>query len=113
MTETEYVVVLTTLSVEADAEAFAEAIVGSRVAACVNILPPMQSVYRWHDGVERAPERQVVIKTSRDRLGPLWERVRALHSYEVPEFIVIPIVDGHAPYLRWIGESTRAGNEIW
>ena len=109
MTETEYVVVLTTLSAEADAEAFAEALVGPRLAACVNILPPMQSVYRWDDGVERAPERQIVIKTSRDRLGALWERVRALHSYDVPEFIVIPIVDGHAAYLRWIGESTGAG----
>jgi periplasmic divalent cation tolerance protein len=106
VTDTQYVLVLTTLSADADAEGFATALVEARLAACVNVLPPMQSVYRWEGTIEREPERQLFIKTSRERLAALWERVRDLHSYDVPEFIVIPIVDGHAAYLRWIGEST-------
>jgi periplasmic divalent cation tolerance protein len=105
-TDTEYVLVMTTLSAEADAEAFARALVDARLAACVNVLPPMESVYRWEGAIERESERQVLIKTSRDCLRLLWERVRDLHSYDLPEFLVVPILDGNAAYLRWIAEST-------
>ena len=80
-------------------------LVEERLAACAP-LAPMESVYRWEGRVDRDSERQVVIKTSRLRLDALWERVRALHPYEVPEFIVLPIVDGNDAYLRWIGDST-------
>ena len=66
----------------------------------------MESVYRWAGQVETEPERQVVLKTSRARVNTLWERVRELHPYDVPEFIVLPIVDGNDAYLRWIAEST-------
>lgn len=111
MTETPHVVVLTTLPAAADAGAFAAAIVESRLAACVNLLPVMESVYRWEGRVERDAERQLVLKTSRDRVAALWERVRALHPYDVPEFIVLPIVDGNDAYLRWIGDSTRISTE--
>lgn len=111
MTETPHVVVLTTLPAAADAGAFAAAIVESRLAACVNLLPVMESVYRWEGRVERDAERQLVLKTSRDRIAALWERVRALHPYDVPEFIVLPIVDGNDAYLRWIGDSTRISTE--
>jgi periplasmic divalent cation tolerance protein len=105
--ETEYVVVLTTLPADGDAAAFGRALVEERLAACVNLLPVMESVYRWEGRVEQEPERQVVIKTARARLVPLWDRVRDLHPYEVPEFIVLGIVDGNDAYLRWVGESTR------
>ncbi|PYR73179.1 MAG: divalent-cation tolerance protein CutA [Acidobacteria bacterium] len=105
----EYVLVLTTLPGDADAPSFAQALVAERLAACVNVLPPMQSVYRWEGRVERETERQVIIKTTRDRTLALWERVRELHPFEVPEFIVLPIVDGNDAYLRWIGESTSGG----
>lgn len=111
MTETPHVVVLTTLPAAADAGAFAAAIVESRLAACVNLLPVMESVYRWEGRVERDAERQLVLKTSRDRVAALWQRVRALHPYDVPEFIVLPIVDGNDAYLRWIGDSTRISTE--
>ena len=77
-----------------------------RLAACVNLLPAMESVYRWEGRVEHETERQVVIKTSRERVVALWDRVRELHPYEVPEFIVLPIIDGNEAYLRWVGEST-------
>jgi periplasmic divalent cation tolerance protein len=103
----EYVLVLTTLPADADGEAFGRALVEERLAACVNVLSLMDSVYRWEGRVERETERQVVMKTTRDRVDALWDRVRELHPYEVPEFIVIPIADGSDAYLRWIGEGTR------
>ena len=102
----EYVMALTTLPADADAAEFARTLVDERLAACVNLLPVMESVYRWEGKIEFEAERQIVIKTSRDRVVDLWDRVRELHPYEVPEFVVIAIVDGNEAYLRWIGDST-------
>jgi periplasmic divalent cation tolerance protein len=102
----DYVIVLTTLPTEADAPAIATALVEARLAACVNVLPSMQSIYRWQGAVEQETERQMVIKTSSRCVDALWERLRDLHPYEVPEFVVIPIVDGNQAYLNWIGETT-------
>jgi periplasmic divalent cation tolerance protein len=107
----EYVVVLTTLPPDANGAAFARSIVEHRLAACVNLLPVMESVYRWEGSIEQETERQVVIKTSRDRVAALWERVRELHPYDVPEFLVLPIVDGNDAYLRWVAECTSEGRE--
>ena len=97
MTETDCVLVLTTLPADADASTFAHTLVETRLAACVNLLPAMDSVYRWEGAVEQERERQLA----------LWERVRELHPYDVPEFIVLPIVDGNDAYLQWVGDSTR------
>lgn len=107
MNETDYVIVMTTMPADADAMAFARALVEERLAACVNVLPVMESVYRWEGKVDQERERQVIVKTSRLRLVALWERVRDLHPYDVPEFVVLPIVDGNDAYLHWLGESTR------
>ncbi len=103
----QHVLVLTTLPADADAAAFATALVEARLAACVNVLAPMESVYRWQGQVERETERQLVVKTARDRVDALWQRVREMHPYDVPEFVVLPIVDGNDAYLRWLAESTR------
>jgi periplasmic divalent cation tolerance protein len=103
----EYVVILTTLPADADAQAFGQALVEAKLAACVNLLPVMESVYRWEGRVEHETERQLVIKTSRDRVVALWDRVRELHPYEIPVFLVLSVVDGNEAYLRWVGESTR------
>jgi periplasmic divalent cation tolerance protein len=103
---TEYVLILTTLPVDANAEAFARTLVDERLAACVNLLPPMASIYRWDGQVQQEAERQVIIKTSRERAAPLRERLRDLHPYELPEFVVLSIADGSDAYLRWIGEMT-------
>jgi periplasmic divalent cation tolerance protein len=103
----DYVLVLTTLPTDTDAAAFGHSLVDERLAACVNLLPLMESVYRWEGRIERETERQIVIKTSRERVPALWERVRELHPYEVPEFIVLPVIDGNEAYLRWVGEGTR------
>jgi periplasmic divalent cation tolerance protein len=103
----EFVVVLTTLPANSMPPGIARTLVEERLAACVNILPPMTSVYRWKDAIEEEAEHQLVIKTARLRLPALKERLRTLHPYEVPELIVLPIIDGSEPYLRWIGESVR------
>ena len=102
----DYVIVLTTIPADADGPAFGRALVEERLAACVNLMPLMESFYRWEGRVEHESERQVVIKTARERVVALWERVREMHPYEVPEFVVIPIVDGNDAYLRWVGEAT-------
>ena len=102
----EYVTVLTTLPADADGAAFARGILEERLAACINLLPPMESIYRWEGVIEQETERQVIIKTSRERVVALWDRVRELHPYDVPEFLVLPVVDGNDAYLRWVAEST-------
>src|SRR5262249_22978983 len=102
----EYVMVLPTLPTDAEGAAFARALVEERLAACVNLLAPMESIYRWDGNIESEAERQLMIKTSRERVGALWDRVREMHPYDVPEFLVIPIVDGNDAYLRWVAEST-------
>ncbi len=102
----EYVIVLTTLPADADGAGFARDLVEERLAACVNLSAPMESIYRWEGTIETESERQLVIKTSRDRVVALWDRVRELHPYDMPEFLVTPIVDGNDAYLRWVGEST-------
>ena len=102
----EYAIVLTTLPLDADGRALGRTLVDERLAACVNLLPPMESVYRWEGEIEVETERQVIIKTSKDRIADLWERLRELHPYETPEFVVLTISDGSDAYLRWVGEST-------
>ena len=104
----EYLVVLTTLPADFDAQSFGRTLVEERLAACVNLVALMESVYRWEGRIETESERQIIIKTSRDRLAALWDRVREMHPYEVPEFVVLQIVDGNEAYLRWIGESTKS-----
>ena len=103
------VLVLTTLGADADAAALARTLVDERLAACVNVLPPMTSVYRWKGSVEQEREQQLVIKTSADRVAPLEARLRALHPYELPEFLVISAGGGSAAYLAWMAESVGGG----
>ena len=99
------VIVLTTLPADGDADAFAHTLVSERLAACVNVLPPMRSTYRWQGAVETASERQVIIKTGQARLEALKQRIRALHPYDVPELLVLMVGDGSTSYLNWITES--------
>ena len=103
----DYVLVLTTLPASADAAAFGARLVDERLAACVNVLPPMESVYRWQGAVERGTERQLIMKTTGDRLSALRKRIGELHPYEVPELLVLPVIEGSNAYLRWITDSTH------
>lgn len=102
----EYVIVLTTLPADTDAVAVARTLVTDRLAACINLFGEMTSVYRWEGELSQDAERQIVIKTTRARVDALWERLRDLHPYDMPEFIVLTVVDGSDAYLRWIGDST-------
>lgn len=103
---TNVVVILTTMPDSGRTDELAQALVDERLAACVNVHAPMTSTYRWKDAIEREPERQLVIKTTRDRVAVLEERLRELHPYELPEFLVLPVESGSEAYVRWVGEST-------
>jgi periplasmic divalent cation tolerance protein len=102
-----YVIVLTTMAADADTEELARTLVAERLVACVNVLPPMQSIYRWEGQVETAAERQLIMKTSRDRVEELKARLGRIHPYDVPEILVIEIEGGGQSYLDWVHESTR------
>jgi periplasmic divalent cation tolerance protein len=102
---TDKFVVLVTCPTAAEARRIARAVVEANLAACVNILPgAVHSIYRWKGKVESARERLLLIKTSRKRLAKLQAAVERMHSYDVPEFIAIPIEAGSAAYLAWLEE---------
>ena len=108
MTDTNCVIVCTTLPVDADSMMFGRTLVQERLAACVTSHSGLRSIYRWGDGIELNEEQGLVIKTTQDRVEALGTRVRELHPYEVPEFVVVPVIDGEDDYLAWIRESTSA-----
>ena len=97
--------VLTTAGSEQEARKIARALVERRLAACVNIVPHVQSVYRWQEAVEEAVEWLLMIKTTAAALARVREAIAELHSYELPECICVGIEDGSAGYLNWIEES--------
>ena len=104
--DTDIVLVLTTVPVELDVDELVRPLVEKRLAACVNVLPPMRSVYRWKGAIETAEERQVLIKTTRRRLADLQSSLAARHPFEVPEFLVLPVADGSPAYLQWLRAET-------
>jgi len=101
------VLVLSTVADDESAEIIARTLVEERLAACVNLLPPMTSIYRWQGAVERDTERQLVMKTTRSRLPALQQRLRELHSYELPECIVLAADGGSDDYLAWVGRMVE------
>ena len=105
---TDKFVVLVTCSSPAEARRIARSVVEARLAACVNIVPgAMQSIHRWKGKVESAREWLLLIKTSRRRLVKLRKTVEQLHSYEVPEFIALPVATGSPAYLAWMEDCLR------
>ena len=104
--ETDFIIVLTTFPISGDVEAFARTLVAEKVAACVNVLPAMRSIYSWKGAIENSNEHQLVIKTTDARRGELEARLKSLHPYETPEFLVIPIVEGSSDFLAWLSENT-------
>ncbi len=108
MSQSTFVLILTTVPAEREpAGGLARALVEAQLAACVNVLPEMHSIYRWQGAVEEAREHQLVIKTTAARLTAVREAIARLHPYDVPELIVIPVTDGASSYLEWISDSVR------
>ena len=104
LTAQQYCLVLVSASSKREATAIAQALVQSKLAACVSFVP-ITSVYRWQDQIQTEPEWQLVIKTTLDCFDALQQRVVELHSYEVPEILAIPLLAGSALYLSWMGAN--------
>ncbi len=98
-------VVLTTLPDRRSADRLASALVRQKLAACVSVLGPVRSVYRWKGRVERAREMLLVVKTARSRCPALERFVRRNHPYEVPEVLCLPVTRGSSAYLSWLGAA--------
>ena len=105
MSADEPIVVLMTAANGEEATRLADLLIGAHLAACVQILPEMESVYRWQGKIERESEHLLLAKTTRGKFDELEREVRALHSYETPEIIAVPIVAGSYPYLDWLTNS--------
>ena len=102
----EYVIVFTTVASEEQATAIATSLLNDKLAACINIFP-VQSLYTWKGEMAREREWQLIIKTRQQLFSELSAKISSLHEYEVPEIIIIPVVDGSPPYLQWLANSTK------
>jgi periplasmic divalent cation tolerance protein len=102
----EYCQVVTTVETRAAADTLARGAVDQRLAACAQVLGPIESTYWWQGAIETAEEWQVVFKTTTSRYPPLAEHIRSNHSYDVPEVLCLPVIDGDPAYFRWIDEQT-------
>ena len=100
------IVVFITVSNENEAANIARALVEGKLAACVNIVRNLRSIYRWQGKIEDEPEVLMIVKTQKKLFNRLSRKVRELHSYTVPEIIALPIVDGSEDYLKWLKEVT-------
>jgi periplasmic divalent cation tolerance protein len=104
---TDKILVLTTTGSEEEAKKIGRGLVERRLAACVNIVPRVTSIYRWQGKIEEAEEYLLIIKTSSENFSQISAAIKELHSYGVPECVAIPIADGSAAYLSWIADSLK------
>jgi periplasmic divalent cation tolerance protein len=106
-TRSQTLLIFTNLPDEASAQTLAEALVGERLAACINILAPCRSTYRWHGAIESALEVPLLIKTTAVRYAALEAAIRRHHPYELPEIIAVPVAHGLPEYLTWVATETQ------
>ena len=102
-----FFVILCTCPDAGTAERLGRTLVEESLVACVNVVPGLRSIYRWNEAVQTADEVLMILKTTAGRLAAASERLAALHPYEVPEVVALPIADGHHPYLAWVAAATR------
>ena len=105
----ERLVVLMTAGSQEEAVKVADALVTEMLAACVNVLPGVTSIYRWEGELQRDQEWLLVAKSTREVLDDLVRRVQSLHSYDLPEVVAIPVVGGNEAYLRWVDAEVHGG----
>ena len=109
----EVIVVFITTANREEAARLADMLVGSRLAACVQILPEIESVYRWKGQVQREAEVLLLAKSTSDRFDELERQTRAIHSYETPEILAVPAAAVSEPYRKWLEESTLMVKATW
>jgi periplasmic divalent cation tolerance protein len=102
-----YIIVLVTTASKAEAEKISEALLKEKIIACANIINPVTSFFNWQGKQDKCEECLVIMKSRRDLFAELAERVKRLHSYEVPEVLAFPIVDGSQAYLKWLGSVLK------
>ena len=108
---TDKIVILSTCATREEAEKLARALLDRRLAACVNVIPGVRSYYRWKGAIESADECLLVVKSSRELCGPIGALLEKEHSYEVPELLALPVVEGAANYLNWLLANLRGAPE--
>ena len=106
-TNSNYIIVLVTTANKMEAEKIAQALLKEKLIACANIINPVTSFFYWKEKVDRAEECLVVMKSRKDLFAELAECLKGLHSYEVPEILALPIVEGSKSYLDWMGEVLK------
>ena len=104
---TVHITVLVTTSSREEAEKIAKILLEERLVACANIIGPMHSLFWWQGKIDIAQEHLILMKTRKDLFGKVSERVKTLHSYQVPEIIATPIIEGSKDYLKWLDENLR------
>lgn len=109
MSAPEFVVVLVTTANAEEGARLGRTLVEERLAACANVIGPIRSIYRWQGAVEEADEHLVLLKARGSDVAALEARVRALHSYDVPEVLALPVTAGSAAYLAWLADATERG----
>jgi periplasmic divalent cation tolerance protein len=106
--DSKFIVIFSTASSPEEASLIAETLVSEHLVACVNIVPGIQSIYRWKDGVQKDQEVLMVMKTEKSRFQEVERTIRSLHSYEVPEVISLPLENGFEEYLKWIENALKS-----
>lgn len=102
-----YTVIFITAANKKEAQRIAKLLLKNKLAACVNIVPKVESLFWWKGKIDHAKEVSLIIKSKKTKLNQIIKLVKSLHSYQVPEIIALPIIAGYKPYLRWLGESLR------
>jgi periplasmic divalent cation tolerance protein len=106
-----YIIAITTTPSKIEAEKIAKTLLEERLIACANIIGPVQSLFWWQGKIDEAQEHLILMKTRKDLFSKLSEKVKALHSYQVPEIIAMPIVEGFKPYLEWLESSLKMDDD--
>jgi len=109
MAKYEYIVVFITAGSHEEARMIGDTLISQRKAACVNIIPQINSLFRWEGKIEGDRESLLLVKTRAELFPEIVDAVKSIHSYDVPEIIALPIVEGSQDYLKWIGKETEAG----